>query len=89
MSNHMKTVVMALNGSEIARSIDWDSALQFEPNMNFCSCGAEYRSHYRVKSVDGKLIGITRVPCPSCGQYTNVVRSATPPEYPDLKRVRI
>ena len=70
MSNHMKTVRLALNGSDLARSIDWSDADRWQPSTIRCKCGAIFKAHSRVKQADGGLVEVTSKPCPHCGSHT-------------------
>ena len=75
-----------MGGAEIAASIDWsDWGSVFQ--TAYCSCGRVFRSHHKLHKLprSGKLIGVTRDPCPTCGSYLDVNRSSTDPEDMTLK----
>jgi len=66
---------------------DWSPYDKYSEYNVECKCGASYRSHTRITSVDGRLEIHCRKPCPRCGESigsARVVRSD--PEEHSIKR---
>lgn len=65
--------------------IDW-SGFPDQPDQTIdCQCGAIYRSHAKLVTIDGKLVMYTRMPCPQCGKDHGHTRAT----YSDPERMVI
>lgn len=50
------------------QKINWSLSDKFPEDTVTCKCGAVFRSHVRAVTVDGKVVTISRKPCPKCGK---------------------
>ena len=61
--------------------IDWSVHEKYERSTLACACGAVYLSHYKFLKHQGRLVGVSKDPCPACGKnIDNIRRAESPPE---------
>lgn len=64
------------------RDIDWSSFDSDPQKTCKCNCGAEFRSHVKWTTSNGK---ISRRPCPLCGRDDNLKEIYSDPEVWEVK----
>lgn len=61
--------------------IDWSAHDKYERATITCECGTVYLSHCKHVNHEGRFVGVTQTPCPSCGKDVGHIRRAEhPPE---------
>jgi len=56
--------------------VNWSAHDQYPENEIECTCGMIYQSHSKHVNHEGKLVGVTRKPCPACGKDHDHIRAA-------------
>lgn len=49
--------------------IDWFASDKYPQDTCHCKCGAVYRSHCKLVTVNERLVHVTRVRCPKCSDF--------------------
>jgi hypothetical protein len=66
--------------------VDWSVFDQYPENTCYCRCEFVYRSHTKIVNHEGKLVQVSRKPCPDCGKsVSNTKRVSSDPERMILK----
>ena len=66
-------------GADIAQGIDWSNFGKVDQTLD-CRCGARFRSHAKLETVDGRMILVSKDACPGCGSHRNLWRAEGDPE---------
>jgi hypothetical protein len=56
--------------------VDW---AEFEGDSRgtcFCNCGAQFRSHTKIVSLNDELVQVYEYPCPGCDKVTGIFRTS-------------
>jgi len=69
--------------------VNWTAHNAFSENTIQCRCGTTYRSHSKAWMHEGRILSMTRKPCPGCGATSgHVVRATSDVETMTISRPR-